>query len=372
MAVWTQIVGAALRPALRRGSGGPRRAAFAALFALVAIWSSVAPQIPLSVGERLRLVFGAVSGLACLLAALSGVRFSASASLPFQALSSRAAYSAGIAATALRNSHEVLPAVPFLIFLLAVQAIALRELLAVFVLAAVLLLVSATLSFLTARRVCLIVCLAAGVGVLLASRRRHWLEPTLLALFACHLGLKAAIAWSAAQLSRAERPNLILESQTPAPSSQLLARRRQQLFRHFRVPFLSLLAAQAAVLVLLVFGRGLPVTFEQKSALAFALCGGVAFLFLDASALAWRGLLGGLVGSSTREAFIHTFVGVIGLPWMAAWGFSALHAGEAFSLNEGAAHYFVWATLGFAVSWAAGSSARDRLQRDLRQMLSEP
>jgi hypothetical protein len=110
---------------------------------------------------------------------------------------------------------------------------------------------------------------------------------------------------------------------------------------------------------------------EQKLALGLALAGGAALLFLDSSALAWRGALSGIRTDSVHGAFTKLFATIIGIPWAAAWIFSAMHSGEAFTLNEGAAYFFMWLALGGSISWFARATAKEKLQRDFRRLLSE-
>jgi hypothetical protein len=62
---------------------------------------------------------------------------------------------------------------------------------------------------------------------------------------------------------------------------------------------------------------------------------------------------------------------VLGIPWAAAWAFAALHTGEAFTMNEGAAYFFVWIALGLTLSWFVGSSAKQKLLKDFRVLVGE-
>src|SRR2546423_1952023 len=71
---WLYVVPQALRPAARQPRTWRTRVAFAFLFAIVATWAAVAPQASLSMGERLRLSFHALTILCLILAATSALR----------------------------------------------------------------------------------------------------------------------------------------------------------------------------------------------------------------------------------------------------------------------------------------------------------
>jgi hypothetical protein len=133
---------------------------------------------------------------------------------------------------------------------------------------------------------------------------------------------------------------------------------------------IALTAANVLVIELLMFGTHVPATMEQKFALCFALTAGTGMLLLDASALFWTGLVAGLTRKD-RNSFSKICGGIIGIPWAAAWMFSALHSGEAVTLNEMAAYFILWTLLGGSLSWVVATRSRNRFEREVRWLVFE-
>jgi hypothetical protein len=208
-------------------------------------------------------------------------------------------------------------------------------------------------------------------AVVVLARRFNYFETAIAMLFALHPGLKAYVGWNAILTTTRLRKNLNDEAITGLDQYELAALHRRRLWRQSFVPMVCLAFVNIAFVFMLVCGVPFPATMEQKLALGLALTGGAALLFVDGSALIWRGALSGVTTNNARQSFAGLMTLIVGMPWAAAWIFSALHSGEAFTLNEGAAYFFMWLGLSGAISWAARVTAKEKLQRDFRRLLSE-
>ena len=367
MAAWLNVAGQALRPAARRRETWFARVGFVLLFAFVAGWAAVAPQAGLSLGERLHLSFNALVGFCVILAATSALRHQcAIISDPVLNLPWKSRRLADLVSNLSASAHDLIPALPFFLFLLAVQVISPAEF---FLAIAEILAIVLAASVVTNVPLSILLILIASLVVL--TRRLNYFETTIAILFALHLGLKAFVGWTAITATSRLRRNLNDEAITGLHPFELATLHRKRLWREFAVPFIGLAFVNVAFVLMIVCGVPFPVTFEQKLALSLALIGGTALLFVDGSALLWRGTLNGITKHNAHSSFAWLLALIIGIPWAAAWIFSALHSGEAFTLNEGAAYFFMWLALGGGISWFARVTAKEKLQRDLRRMLSE-
>jgi hypothetical protein len=337
------------------------------VFAFVTAWAAAAPQAALSLGERLRLSFGALLFVCVVLAATSGLRRSAGIIDDRElSLGWRDRSLARLISNCTHAAQDLLAATPIFIFLCALHVISPLELLAsALIITLVLVAACAT------PHVRVSMFSIAAIAVLLLAWRKNSFEIAIVVLLALHVATKAFIVWHAIARTHRLKQNLMHESVTAVDPVQFAALHRRELRKQFATPLFCLVATNVAIVLLLLFGVGFPVTMEQKLALACALTGGAALLFLDASALAWSGLLSGVTTHNVHRSFATIFATIVGIPWAVAWAFSAFHAGEAMTLNEGAAYFFLWIGLGAAISWFARASAKEKLEHDLRRLLSE-
>jgi hypothetical protein len=325
----------------------------------------MAPQASLGLGERLRLAGQATVVLTALLAATAGLRHRSEVLADELLRVSVFQRALGKFTTnAIKTLQEIVPAIPIGLFLLAVQAISFDEFAQSLGLAGALMCVSLGASDF---RVSLVGLLA--IAVVSFTRHRNLFEQSMAALFAAHLAFKAFLAWSAIAWMRRHRASLTHEAVTPLDSEEFAKRLGRLVTRRFRGAFVMLGALNLFTVYLLTANAPLPVTMEQRLALGLILAAGALILFIDARALSWRGLLSGALTHDTHRSFARLFGVIIGIPWFAGWAFQALHAGEAFTFNEGAAYFVLWAALGGVLSWGAGSTAKDRLIRELREIL---
>ena len=340
---------------------------FVLLFAFVAAWAGAAPQAGLSLGERLHLSFRALVGFCVILAATSSLRHQFTIIRdPALNLQWRSRRVADFISNLFASGQDLIPVLPFFVFMAAVQVVSPSELLLA---TAEILAIIIAASVVSNVPLSLALILIASLAVL--TRRLNYFETTIAVLFALHLGLKVFVGWTAIASTLRLRRNLNDEAITGLHPFELAALHRKRLWREFAVPFLGLAFVNVAFVLMIVCGVPFPVTFEQKLALSLALMGGTALLFVDGSALLWRGTLSAINRHNSHASFAWLLALIIGVPWATAWIFSALHSGEAFTLNEGAAYFFVWLGLGGAISWFARVTAKEKLQRDLRRMLSE-
>lgn len=360
MAAWLELARQSLRPHARRPHAWRARAAFALIFGAAGTWAAIAPQSALGLGDRLRLAFHAIVAVCLILAAAAGLRCQADI-FATDLIPRRHRILGRLTNHFIQSLQDILPAVPFICFLLAIQAVGIAEVLqalaCTFLLLAVSLCVRYEVSF--------------AILLFYVTWGRNSFELTLALLFAFHLCAKALVVWRALHLTHDCRSNLMHEAITPMSVDELCEGRCVQLRRAFAAPIACLLGANVVFLCLILFGAPLPITLEQKVALGFALATGAALLLLDASALGWQGLLAGLHTTNMSRSFTLIFSVIIGVPWVAAWAFYAMHAGEAFTFNEGAAYFFLWIALGGVISWIARVSAKEKLHRELRYLLSE-
>lgn len=367
MVAWLHIARHALRPAARKPSTWRARIAYGGVFAFVTAWAAAAPQASLSLGERLRLSFHALLFVCLGLAATSSLRHSAGLIEDREVSIARRDRSlARLISNFIHAAQVILPATPIFIFLGALHIISPSELVAsVSIITLVLLVACGT------PHVRLSMIIIAIIAVLISTWRRNSFERAVAVLLAMHVATKAFIIWHAISRTHRLKQNLMHESVTAADSVEVAAFHRRELRKQFATPLFCLAGTNLLLVAVLLFGVRFPVTIEQKLALGFALAGGAALLFLDASALAWRGLLSGVTTHNVHRSFATIFATIVGIPWAVAWLFSAFHAGEATTLNETAAYFFLWINLSAAISWFARSTAKEKLERDLRRLLSE-
>jgi hypothetical protein len=191
-----------------------------------------------------------------------------------------------------------------------------------------------------------------------AMRRRSGFESTLILIYAAHLFFKTRVAFAMANAMNS--PNVAFEMLAPLNSAELSAL-RQKTFRSRRMALVALAFLNAAALL----AAGLwPLKLEEKLPLALILGFGILSLFMDAFALTWLAML--------NRKPLFSLATILGIPWAVAWAFAALHTGEAFTLNEGAAYFFLWTALGSTLSWLAGSAAKQKLLRDFREIAASP
>jgi hypothetical protein len=367
VAAWLNVAGQALRPAARRRDTWLARSGFAFIFAFAGAWAAVAPQAGLSLGERLRLSFDALVGLCAIIGATSALRQQfAIICDPSVNLRRRDRWLATFTSNVAAAGQNLIPAIPLFLFLLALEAISPFELFAAGGRIVAIVLAACAV---TNAGVSIALILVAALVVL--TRRLNYFETAIAVLFALHLGLKAYVGWSAISMTTRWRRNLNDEAITGLQSHEVAALHRTRLWRAFAVPMIGLGFVNIAIVLMLVCGVPFPATLQQKLALGLALAGGAALLFADGSALIWRGVFSGVTTNNTRRSFAHLIMLIVGAPWAAAWIFSALHSGEAFTLNEGAAYFFMWLALSGAISWTARVTAKEKLQRDFRRLLSE-
>jgi hypothetical protein len=356
-----------LRPVARLASTWRARIAYGLVFGLVTAWAAAAPQAGLSLGERLRLSFNALLFVCLGLAATSGLRRSAGilddADVQF---SRRNRFAARLLSICAKSAQDIIPALPFFLLLAALQIISPIELITSLTIIAVVLIAASATS-----NVKLTVLSILTMAVMFLTWRKNSFERSVAALLAIHLALKAFILWAAIVQTHRLKKNLMHESITSLDAAEFPAIHRNKLRRAFAPAVIALACINILFVCALVFGVKAPATFEQKFALSLALAGGAILLFLDASALVWRGLLSGVTTTNVHHSFATLFATIIGIPWAVAWIFSALHSGEAVTLNEVAAYFFLWIALGAAISWFARTTAKDKMQRDLRRLLAE-
>ena len=367
VAGWLNVAGRALRPAARRRETFLARVKFVLLFAFVAVWAAAAPQASLSLGERLHLSFNALVAFCAIIAATSAIRHQfAIIHDPALNLGWKSRRLADLSSKIFATTHDLIPALPFFLFLLAVQVVSPTELLlAAIEILAIVFSVSAVTN--VPRSIALILI----VSLVVLTRRLTYFETTIAFLFALHLGLKAYVGWTAITSTSRLRRNLNDEAITGLHPFQVAALHRTRLWREFGFPFIGLGFVNVAFVLMIILGVPFPATIEQKLALSLALTGGAALLFIDGSALLWRGTLGAITTFDARASFARSLTLIIGMPWAVGWIFSALHSGEAFTLNEGAAYFLMWLALSGSISWIARVTAKEKLQRDLRRLLSE-
>jgi hypothetical protein len=368
VAAWVQVGGQALRVAARRNEFWRGRAAAALVFSLVFIWAAVAPQGALSLGERLRFSFEALAVVCLMLAASSGLR--RRICIPREVDGQMDGFSRALAngfANLIASVEEVLPAVPFFVLLAALQAISMGEFLEVVFLLGVVELVVSAISWIGLGSV------LAAVGLVCAlSWKRNGFEAALVGLVATHVAVKVWIAWVALSATDRFRANLLHELATPIEPLDLAMIYRKRVGRVCAPGLIALTVGNLLLIGLIAFGASVPATLEQKFALSFALAAGIALLFLDASALFWAGILGGASRLNSSSSLSRICGTIIGIPWIAAWAFSALHSGEAVTLNESAAYFILWTLLGGSLSWIVAARSKNRWEREVRSLVSEP
>lgn len=280
MAAWLELARQSLRPHARRPHAWRARTAFALLFGAAGTWAAVAPQSALGLGERLRMAFHAISALCFLLAAAAGLRYRAEI-FETGLLSANHRRFGKLTNHLAQSLQDLLPAFPFIFFLLAVQAISPTEAARLGV--ATVLLLAVSLAFRHEAAFAILLCYAL--------RGRNTFEFSLGFLFAAHLCVKGWVAWKALRLTHDGRFNLMHESVTPLSVDELCASRRLELRKMILPHVGTLVALNLALLLAIILGASLPLTFEHKVALAFILIFGAGLLLLDVSALTWQGLL---------------------------------------------------------------------------------
>jgi hypothetical protein len=367
VAVWLNAAAQALRPTARRRETFLARIGFGLLFAFVAAWAAVAPQAGLSLGERLHLSFNALVGFCSIIAATSTLRRQfVILDDPGLNLGWRSRRLADLVSNIFASSHDLIPVLPFFLFLAAVQVVSPSELvIAAIEITSIVIVVSAV------SNVPLAIALIAIGSLIVLTRRLTYFETSIALLFAFHLGLKAYVGWAVITSTARLRRNLNDEAITGLQQFEVASLHRTRLWREFGFPFIGLAFVNVAFVAMIILGVPFPATIEQKLALGLALVGGAALLFIDGSALLWRGTLSAITAADAHTSFARSLTLIIGVPWAAAWIFSALHSGEAFTLNEGAAYFFVWLALSGSVSCIARVTAKEKIQRDLRRLLSE-
>ncbi|HUS34079.1 MAG TPA: hypothetical protein VM680_01885 [Verrucomicrobiae bacterium] len=364
---WLHIARHGLRPAARQTSTWRARIAYGCVFAFVTAWAAAAPQAALSLGERLRLSFNALLFVCVALAATSGLRRSAGIIEDREvSLAWRDRSLSRLLSNSIHAAQDLLPAIPFFILLCALHVISPLEL---FTSASMITLV--LLAACATPHVRISMLSIAALALLFLTWRRNSFEKAICALLALHIATKAFILWHGIARTHRLKHNLMHEAVTGLDPVEFAACHRKNLRDQFAAPLFCVAGINVVFVLLLLFAVRFPITMEQRLALGFALVGGAALLFVDASALAWRGLLSGVTTHNVHRSFATIFATIVGIPWAVAWVFSAFHAGEPMTLNEGAAYFFLWIGLGAAISWFARSTAKEKLQRDLRRMLAE-
>jgi hypothetical protein len=318
-----------LRPEARRPELWRGRWVFGLFFSGAGLWSAVAPQINFSLGERLQLAFETMATLAVAMALLAGLRYVPRADRYANARLPEAAVQF------LRGANDLILLIPILLFLVALQSVSKQEFLTSFSMITLALLASTAVSNFQGPTILFpIVC-----AVLVAMQKRSPFESVLILLYAAHLYFKARVAFG-------------IFSPEQITSAELCELRR----RSFRKPLFALALINIAVLCLANFW---PIKLEEKLPLGLILVFGIVSLFLDSFALTWRGML--------NRSPLSSLVIVVGVPWAAAWAFAALHTGEAFTMNEGAAYFFLWVPLGSALSWLTGNAAKQEALQSYRE-----
>jgi hypothetical protein len=367
VAAWVYVAREVLRPRIRDTHFFRARIFGVLLFAFVGTWAAAAPQALLTLGERLRGAFDAIAFVCVAIATTSGLRRRNSLldewDLPLK--KSNQVF-ARVAAKCTEATQEILPAIPFLMFLAAVEAISPTELLALFAITA---LVIVAASAIANDRLALILTIAAAL--LLFTWRCNRFETAICALLGLHIAAKSFLTRDAIESAYRLKPNLFHEAVTPLAATEIVTLHGGRILRSHLPSVVALIAANSALILLLVKGCALPVNTEQRVALGIALGGGALLLLFDVSALLWCGFLRGLTSSNPRRSFAVLIGTILGIPWAVAWTFSALHSGEQITLNDAAAYFVLWSVLGGAISWICGANAKARLRRDLREILAE-
>jgi hypothetical protein len=349
MAAWPELARQLLRPTTRRPQTWRTRGACALLFASAGIWSAVAPQANFALGERLRLAYETIFVMTVALGLLAGALHRANHDIfqdvrivpRWQRSSSR------ILSMITKGANDLLPALPLLFLLLALEAISFLEFSKLILWTAAALITSTTISEFKGP----ILLWPIATAVLYANRRRPPFESILILLYAGHLYWKARLAWAAK--TRIISANLAIESTTLLSPAQLCVGPK------LHPAILSLLAIH---LTLLAAASLWPLGLDEKFALALVLIVGIFSLFVDSFALHWRGMID---ANPPR-----TLATILGIPWAVAWILAALHTGDAFTLNEAAAYFLVWSASGLTLSWFAGSAAKERILGTLREVIS--
>jgi hypothetical protein len=341
---WPELARLLLRPEARRPETWRARFVFGLVFIAAGFWSAVAPQVNFSLGERLHLAFRTIFAIAAGLALLAGLRFTPRAG---EFASVRIADGCVLF---VRAGNGLLPVGPIFLLLLSLQAIEVREL---FVALATIIGALAASTMVAALKGPTLLFPISALA-LIALQRRNFFESSLIILYAAHLYFKAGVAFEISGAMRS--PNFTSEIVAPLNSGEL-CELRQKSSRWRRTGLFTLASLNIAILLL---ANLWPIKLEEKLPLALVLGFGIVSLFLDTVALTWRGMFNG--------SPISALTIVLGIPWAMAWIFAALHTGEAFTMNEGAAYFFLWAALGSTLSWVIGGAAKQKALRDFREL----
>ena len=336
---WPELARLLLRPEARRPETWRRRWVFGALFVTAGLWAAVAPQIHFSLGERLRLAFQTIVSLTAALALFSGLRYAPRPDCPRLA--------DGIVLF-IRGANDLLALAPIFLLLIALQAVSPFEVISAGIIICLALMLSTFLATVEGPTLLAPIVIMA----LVAMRRRPAFEAIVISAYAAHLYFKARMPFAIARAMRS--PNIAHEMLTPLSPSRLCE--RWQRLPYFRASLLALAGLNVAILLCANYW---PIKFEEKLPLAMLLVFGIASLFLDTFALRWRGMFGNP---------FPTLGIILGIPWAVAWAFAALHTGEAFTMNEGAAYFFLWTALSSTISWISGNAARQKALRDFREL----
>ena len=367
VAAWVQVGWQTLQLGSRRSRWSRTRAVVALVFALIGVWAAVAPQGALSLGERLRLSFEAIKMGSFFLAGTAGLRREApileDGNLGLQR------GGRGLARWFLNGAQvfqELGPVIPFFVLLTALQVVSPAELITVFVEIAVAATIASSIS-----NVRLMVMLIVLASVLFLTWRRNLFETLIVALLGSHVAIKTFMAWGVVNSTHRFKAHLMHELATPIDAKGLAVIYRKRAWRRNGPALMAIAFANIAFLAALATGMRVPASLEQKFAISCALVAGVGVLFLDASAMFWGGLVSGIATNNVHRAFSRLFGTIIGIPWAVAWAFSALHSGEAVTVNELAAYFVVWTLLGGSMSWIIAAKAKGRFEHDLRALVSE-
>jgi len=336
---WPELARLLLRPEARRPETWRRRWIFGALFAAAGLWAAVAPQIHFSLGERLRLAFATIVSLSAFMALFSGLRHAPRPDCP--------RFPGGIVLF-VRSANDLIAITPILLFLLALQSVSPVEVLSAVIIIYSALMLSTFLATIEGPTLLVPIVIAA----LVAMKRRPAFEAIIISAYAAHLYFKVRTPFA---ISRAmQSPNVAFELLAPLAPVKLCELRQ-------RLPYdrASLMGLAGLNVAILLFANFWPIKFEEKLPLATILLFGIFSLLLDSFALRWRGLFG---------PPFSTLGIILGIPWAVAWAFAALHTGEAFTMNEGAAYFFLWTALSSTISWIVGNSARQKALKDFREL----
>jgi hypothetical protein len=337
------------------------------VFALIGVWAAVAPQGALSLGERLRLSFDAITIGCFFLATTTGLRRQA----PILEDGNLGLHRGerGLArwfSNGAQLFQELAAVIPFFILLTALQVVSPAELVAVFAEIALAAMVASSI-----RSVQLGVMLIVLASVFFLTWRRNLFETLIVSLLGSHVAVKAFMAWGVVNSTHRFRANLMHELATPIDAKGLAVVYRKRAWRGNGAAFMAVAFANIALIAALATGTRVPASLEQKFAICCALAAGVGLLFVDASALFWSGLVSGVATNNVHRAFSRLFGTVVGIPWAVAWAFSALHSGEAVTVNELAAYFILWTLLGGSMSWIIAAKAKGRFEHELRALVSE-